>query len=59
MLARYWLTISKLLQNNGRTKDLTEHIANLVKGELNPKIDFSSFGHLGIVEQLYEVFLSC
>ena len=29
------------------------------KGELNPKIDFSSFEHLGIVEQLYEVFLSC
>ena len=30
-----------------------------VKGELNPKIDSSLFGHLGIVEQLYEVFLSC
>ena len=29
------------------------------KGELNPKIDFSPFEHLGIVEQLYEVFLSC
>ena len=29
------------------------------KGELNPKIDFSLFEHLGIVEQLYEVFLSC
>ena len=27
--------------------------------ELNPKIDFSSFEHLGIVEQLYEVVLSC
>ena len=26
------------------------------KGELNPKIDLSSFEHLGIVEQLYEVF---
>ena len=23
------------------------------KGELNPKIDFSSFEHLGIVEQIY------
>ena len=31
----------------------------IVKGELNPKIDVSSFEHLGIVEQLYEVFLSC
>ena len=32
----------------------------LIKGELNPTIDFSSFEHLGIVEQLYEVFfLSC
>ena len=29
------------------------------EGELNPKIDFSSFEHLGIVEQLYEGFLSC
>ena len=29
------------------------------KGELNPKIDFSSFEYLGSVEQLYEVFLSC
>ena len=27
-----------------------------IKGELNPKIDFSSFQHLGIVEQLYEGF---
>ena len=26
------------------------------KGELNPKIDSSSFEHLGIVEQLSEVF---
>ena len=26
------------------------------KGELNPKIDLSSFEHLGIVEQLNEVF---
>ena len=32
---------------------------NNFKGELNPKIDFSSFEHIGIVEQLYEVFLSC
>ena len=30
-----------------------------IKGELNPKIDFLSFEHLGTVEQLYEVFLSC
>ena len=29
------------------------------KGALNPKIDFSSFEHLGLVEQLYEVFLNC
>ena len=29
-----------------------------IKGELNPKIDFSLFEHLDIVEQLYEVFLS-
>ena len=34
-------------------------LSNLFKGKLNPKIDFSSFEHLGIVEQLYEVFLSC
>ena len=27
-----------------------------IKEELNPEIDFSSFEHLGIVEQLYEVF---
>ena len=27
-----------------------------IKGELNPKIDFSSFEHLGTAEQLYEVF---
>ena len=31
----------------------------MFKGELNPKIDISSFEHLGIVEQLYEVCLSC
>ena len=30
-----------------------------LKGELIPKIDFLWFEHLGIVEQLYEVFLSC
>ena len=30
-----------------------------LKGELNLKFDFSSFEHLGIVEQLYEVLLSC
>ena len=30
-----------------------EHI---FKAELNPKIDFLSFEHLGIEEQLYEVF---
>ena len=29
---------------------------NKLKGELNHKIDFSSFEHLGRVEQLYEVF---
>ena len=32
---------------------------SLFKGELNPKIDFLSFEHLDIVEQLYEDFLSC
>ena len=26
-----------------------------VKGKLNPKIDFSSFEHLGIVEQIYNM----
>ena len=31
----------------------------ILKGELNPKTDFLSFEHLCIVEQLYEVFLSC
>ena len=30
-----------------------------LKGELNPKIEFLSFEHLGTVEQLYEDFLSC
>ena len=29
---------------------------SFVKGELYTKIDFASFEHLGIVEQLYEVF---
>ena len=33
--------------------------SRIFKGELNPKIYFSSFEHLGIVEQLYEVFWSC
>ena len=28
------------------------------KGELNPKIDFSSFEYLGLVEQLYEVLFN-
>ena len=28
------------------------------KGELKPKIDFSSFEHLGIVEQLYVKLLA-
>ena len=31
----------------------------IIKGELNPKIDFSWFEHLSIVDQLHEVFLSC
>ena len=31
----------------------------VIKGELNLEIYFSSFEHLGIVEQLYEGFLSC
>ena len=30
-----------------------------IKGELNSKIDFSSFERLGKVEQQCEVFLSC
>mgnify|MGYP001794006125 CR=1 FL=1 len=36
-------------------------LIDLLKGWImNPKIDFSSFEHyLGIVEQLYEFFLSC
>ena len=34
-------------------------IGLLFKGELKPKNDFSSFEYLGIVEQLYEVFLNC
>ena len=29
---------------------------DIFKGELNPKIDFSSSEQLDIVEQLYEVF---
>ena len=33
-----------------------ECLTRKFKGKLNPKIDFSSFEHLGIVEQLYEVF---
>ena len=35
------------------TKQLQNHN---VEEELNPKINFSSFEHLGIVEQLQEVF---
>ena len=42
----------------------TKYLSNVVpeirnswfKGELNPKIDFLSFEHLGIVEQLYGFF---
>ena len=30
----------------------------MIKGELNPKIDFSKFDHLGIVEHLYERWLN-
>ena len=30
-----------------------------LKGELNHKTDFPLFEHLGTVEQLHEVFLSC
>ena len=37
----------------------TKYKHSLIKGELNPKIDFSQFEHLGIIEQLYKVFLSC
>ena len=35
---------------------ILQNSQTFVKGELNPKIAFSSFEHLGIVEQLYEVF---
>ena len=31
-------------------------ISFMIKGELNPKTDFLLFEHLGIVEQLHEVF---
>ena len=40
------------------TANIRDTVSASVKGELNPKIDFSSFEHFGIVEQLYEVFLS-
>ena len=30
------------------------HLPKTFKRELNPKIDFSSFEHLGVVKQLYE-----
>ena len=35
---------------------ITAEIFWMFKGEMNPKIDFSSFEHLGIVEQLCDVF---
>ena len=36
-----------------------EPFSCIFKGELNPKIECSSFEYLGILEQLYEVLLSC
>ena len=49
MIIKFYLSIVFIVKNE----------LKYVKGELNPKINFSSFEHLGIVEQLYEVFLSC
>ena len=34
-------------------------LARTFKGELKAKVDFISFEYLGIVQQLYEVFLRC
>ena len=59
----YWLFVST--RNNcapyKRGLELLNGFVScsIFKGKLNPKIDFSSFEHLGIVEQLYEIFLSC
>ena len=46
-------------RSRGGKRGRAKRKAVLFKGELNPKIDLSSFEHLDIVEQLYEVFLSC
>ena len=44
------------LEDGDRNK-CTHHAAKKsIKRELNPKIDFSSFEHLGIAKQQYKVF---
>ena len=57
MASNLWQNLPSELKNlntHAFNKNARQHL--LLKGELNPKIDFSSFEHLGIVEQLYEVF---
>ena len=48
----FWLFVWPTLKSNVISVDLN----SIVKGELTPQIDFSLSEHLGIVEQLYEVF---
>ena len=48
-----------LFYKNILYKNIEAEKGSKIKGELNPKIDFSSFEHLGIVEHLYKLFLSC
>ena len=45
-----------VLNMKSRLEALNELKVHFIKGELNPKIEFSLFEHLGIVKQLYEVF---
>ena len=48
------------LELTASESNLSPHqVHKIFKGELNPKIDFPSFEQLGILEQLYEDFLSC
>ena len=59
MKKRSWFVAFFVIHTKCHRLYRNSYITFIVKGELNPKIDFSPFEHLGIVEQLYEVFLSC
>ena len=57
---REWITgLIRIQTTTDHNVDWNTVKSGNIKGKLNPKTDFSSFEHLGLVEQLYEVFLSC